>query len=1182
MVRTRRSPPPDPWAASDQAEFRALLRRLQQWAGYSSLEQLGEGATRRGTSMPPSTANRALNNDKLPTADFVRRFVMACDADVAQWAVARDSLHDLKYSRDTTGTGPVEHSVPGVQSLSDPPDFCPYPGLAAFRPDQAQWFFGREEITAELLCLLTDRMVGTGPLVVVGPSGTGKSSLLRAGLLAALSEGRLPGSRNFAQLVFTPTANPLDAVGAPLAAATGTDRQEITAALSADPERVVEIIRKLPGAGEPHSSRAVIVVDQFEEVFTLCPDEPCRQAFIRVLCAAAAAGGGALVVLGLRADHYGRCAAYPELIGALRAGHLLLGAMTNKQLRSAIEKPALAAGLELEPGLVEIMVRDLGQGSAEGGESGYQPGALPLLSHALLATWQQREGRTLTLAGYRLVGGISGAVAKTAERAYTMLAPGQREIARSVLLRMIHLGEGVDDTRRRIERARLVAESTDPVGADKVLNALIEARLVTTDDTTVEIVHEILLSTWPRLQQWINADREDLLLQQRLIQAAEAWDRDGRHESDLYRGHRLAALSGRLAAADSPFPGLVTQFLRAAVDRERTDARRARLRKLTAVLSALVVMAAATATAFAIQSGQSQLDSAVQLGKEALSTSASGEAIRLRTSDRVLAAQLAVAAHHLSDTPEARGAVLSTLANLDLPHRTYADGQISVDAVAFSASGRLLVAAGQKTRIWRLGTQPNLNDPPIILPNPGEVRSAVFSRDDRLLATSSTDDVVRLWPVDDALHGKAQPTVIKHIVAGSMVFTPDNRLLAAGSPARGAIQLWDLTSGEPRLVCNIQLAHESEVAAVAISSDGRYVASAGNDGVTKLWDVSKPGSPTVMPLVGQDPDSVNAVAFSPDDGVLATANSDTTAKLFDISDPGIPRERLPLSGHQRPVSGVTFSRDGRTLLTTSDDTTARLWSLSDPDHPRLLATPLTGSNETFRSAVFSPDLHTIATAQGNSVRLWETDVNSAVTEICETVTSSLGRDQWNHYFPGQAYEQTCPQNAELEFRISVARPPVGAISLRASNSGKCVAIKDDGALIGAPAHQIDCTGALDEVWKLSDETVIPPGKAGDRLVKIVNAASGLCLESADAERKIRDATQVVQRPCVPGNDAQLWILDVLARQEGSVDVRFLGLKSHDCLNINGEATVNGAYVVRWPCHEPVPHKNEIFQIHGRY
>lgn len=1177
MAPARRGPQPDPWAASDQAEFRALLRALQQWAGYSSLERLEEGAARRGTSMPPSTANRALNNDKLPTAEFVRRFVVACDVDVAPWTSARDALHDLKYSRDTTTNGPVENSTPDVREL---PDLCPYPGLAAFRPDQAKWFFGREEVTAELLGLLTERMARTGPLVVVGPSGTGKSSLLRAGLLAALSAGRLPGSRDFAQLVFTPTADPLGALGTQLAAATGCGEKEIVAALPNDPQRVVAVIGKLSGAGEPHSSRAVIVVDQFEEVFTLCPDEHHRQAFIRVLCAAAAEGG-ALVVLGLRADHYGRCAAYPELIKALRVGHVLLGAMTNAQLRSAIEKPALAAGLELEPGLAEVMLRDLGQGNAAVGEPGCQPGALPLLSHALLATWQQREGRTLTLAGYRLVGGISGAVTKTAERVYRTLEPGQQETARSVLLRMIQLGDGADDTRRQVQCARLVAESTDPAGVEKILNALAEARLVTMDETTVTIVHEILLRAWPRLRQWIDADREGLLQQQRLAEAAQEWDRDGRHDSDLYRGHRLAALKERLDATDPHLAVLTSEFLRASVDQERSDElgvlRRGRLRKLVAVLGVGVL----TAAMFAVQSR----NNALRLEEAAVSSQVSGTAMQLRTSDRALAAQLAVAAYRLSDTPEARGAVLSTLVNLDLPRRTNVDSQTPVGTVTFNSNGRLLLAASRETSIWKLGDQPSLAEPPIALPHLQQVRSAAFSPNDQLLATSSKDNVVRLWDVEDAVRGdvvrgtaQPEPIAVMSAPAGPVAFRRDNNVLVTVGPTPETIQLWDLTADQPRSAGTI-LAHEPEVLTIAISRDGRYLASTGSDGTAKLWDITEPSAPKFVSVVAQDGGYVYAVAFNPDGSILATANKDNTARLFDIRNPKTPRAGSILDGHLGPVSGVAFSPDGETLVTTSHDTTARLWNISDADHPTLLAAPLAAYNEKVKSPAFSPDSHILAmTGEAHDVNLWETDVDLAITEICQTVTSPISPGQWNRYFPGRGYEPPCPARADSELRDATVLP-AGSTSLVASNSGKCIAVKDDGALSGAPAHQVDCTDALGEKWTLRDVPATAPGNTEDRIVKIVSAISGgMCLESAEAERKFGGATHIVQRKCVDGNGAQLWILDVMKRRADSVDVRFRGHRNRECLNINGEAVENGAYVVRYRCHEPVPHDNEIFTI----
>jgi hypothetical protein len=216
---------------------------------------------------------------------------------------------------------------------------------------------------------------------------------------------------------------------------------------------------------------------------------------------------------------------------------------------------------------------------------------------------------------------------------------------------------------------------------------------------------------------------------------------------------------------------------------------------------------------------------------------------------------------------------------------------------------------------------------------------------------------------------------------------------------------------------------------------------------------------------------------------------------------------------------------------------------------------------------------------GQDVRLWETDVDRAVTEICATVTSPLNTAQWDRHFPGQAYEPPCPGRADSEFRNAAAEPPAGSTTLVASNSGKCVAIKEDGALLGAPAHQINCTDAPGENWTLRDEPAAAPENTGDRIVRIVNAATGMCLESADAERKFGGATQIVQRPCIDGNGAQLWILNVLQRQADSVHVKFLGLRHHDCLNINGESTENGAYVIRWECHEPEPQANEIFRVH---
>lgn len=311
----------------------------------------------------------------------------------------------------------------------------------------------------------------------------------------------------------------------------------------------------------------------------------------------------------------------------------------------------------------------------------------------------------------------------------------------------------------------------------------------------------------------------------------------------------MAALKERLDAADPHLPVLTSEFLHASVDRERSDElgvlrRRGRLRKLVAVLIAGVL----TAAMFAVQSR----NNALRREEAVLSSQVSGAAMQLRASDRVLAAQLAVAAYHLSDTPEARGAVLSTLVNLDLPRRTNGDSGNPVGTVTFNSNGQLLLAASRETSIWKLGDQPSLAEPPIALHHPEPVRSAAFSPDDRLLATSSKDNVVRLWDVADALGGKAQPEPIAdlNVPAGPVVFSRDNNLLVTLGPTPGTIQLWDLTAGEPRSVGTIP-AHEFEVPVLAISPDRRHLASAGSDGRAKLWDITQPSSPKLVSVVEQ-------------------------------------------------------------------------------------------------------------------------------------------------------------------------------------------------------------------------------------------------------------------------------------------------------------------------------------------
>ncbi|GAA4878459.1 ATP-binding protein [Kitasatospora terrestris] len=402
---------------------------------------------------------------------------------------------------------------------------CPYPGLAAFEADQARWFFGRDRLTADLLLRLDERLVTGGPLVVTAPSGAGKSSLLRAGLLPAVRRGALPvaGSADWPQVLITPTDWPMASLEAGLAEIAGLTLQEVEDAGSAS--GAARLRSALGGAGG-RDGRLVVVVDQLEELFTLGADEREQHRFLDVLAGLAGTGTGresppAVVVYGLRSDFYGACAGFPQLREALRQGQVLVGPMTQDELREAVLFPARDVGLEVEPGLVEVLLRDLGADSyPSGGDRGgdtddaaagttadnsgsgaYEVGRLPYLAHALRATWQQRQGRTLTVDGYRATGGIHQAIANTAERRFAALDPAGQRIARALLLRLVRIGDGTQDTRRQVARAELDGIGDDPDTVAVVVDAFTRGRLLTQRQNTVGITHEALLRAWPRLRR---------------------------------------------------------------------------------------------------------------------------------------------------------------------------------------------------------------------------------------------------------------------------------------------------------------------------------------------------------------------------------------------------------------------------------------------------------------------------------------------------------------------------------------------------------------------------------------------------------------------------------------------------------------------------------------------------------
>ena len=412
-------------------------------------------------------------------------------------------------------------------------DVAPYQGLHTFEEEDAEFFFGREADVQRLL----EKLKGSRFLAVVGPSGSGKSSLVRAGLLPALRANGLPGSGQWEVCVFKPGAHPLTALAAHLGRLghQGAMQQTLDQ-LQADP-RTLHLASSLAMVERPAGERLLLVVDQFEEVFTLCRDEAERAAFLaNLLYAAAIPDGRCAVVLTLRADFYPRCAAYPELASRLGANQYLVSPLVGQGLRDAITKPATRVGLTFEPGLVERILQEVQS----------QPGALPLLEHALLELWERRRGNQLTLAAYEEIEGVAGALAKRADASFAALTPEQQAIARRAMLRLTQPGEGTEDTRRRAELEELTTRPEERDQVQQVVDALVADRLLTTsgDERTgaqwVDVAHEALIRGWPRLRQWLEEDRQGLLVHRRLTEAAHDWQEAGRDPDLLYRGTRLA------------------------------------------------------------------------------------------------------------------------------------------------------------------------------------------------------------------------------------------------------------------------------------------------------------------------------------------------------------------------------------------------------------------------------------------------------------------------------------------------------------------------------------------------------------------------------------------------------------------------------------------------------------------
>lgn len=847
---------------------------------------------------------------------------------------------DLQRVREQTrlfGSGPGRHGA------SDRP---PYKGLASFDVEDSAGFFGRERLIAELIA----RLAGSSLLAVVGASGSGKSSVVRAGLVPALQAGVLPGSEHWHCVLMRPGERPIRSI----------DR----ALLRSLPKAMLD---RLSGAGDVLSEAAaltgpddhvVVVVDQFEEIFTHCEDDAERGEFITGLVDAATAG--VTVVITIRADYYGRCAADERLAGLLADHTVLVGPMTAEEYRRAIVNPALRAGASVESDLVEALV----------GEVVGQPGALPLLSTTLLELWEKRTGRALTAASYAETGGVHGAVARLAETVYAGLTAEQQARVRSVLLRLAGPGEGEAVVRRR---APLAEFGSDPA-TGALLRTMADRRLLTMSDGYVEVAHEALLREWPRFAAWLEEDREGIRLRAHLAAAAKEWDAADRDPAELYRGARLSAALDWTTQHSLELNDVEREFVthsRAEAQRTLSRQRRQnrRLRGLLAGVALLLVLAVVAGIVALVQRHNAQRDARVALARSLGAAAVSAP----RIDQAMLLARQAVL---FDDSPQTEGTLLSTELRAPALIGSFSSPiTIRPQQVELSPDGKTLAViyndsvvrffdaktfqplpaqepSNTHEGVW-VGNQfvgskffparpypvlhfavmdPRAASKVKYLPAPKVWNSKPTGFNEYLFGVSGESALYFAYNVTNADQTVDEQAWIDRIdiTTGALreVALPGVGMVAAGQTGPDRLTVVTHNAAITLDANTLRVLNRHPVKLPAgiggvVSPDGSHLAY-GDPKLVNTFDSMDLATGRVRPANGSHSAGINLLSYTPDGKDIVSTSDDGSAVVWD-ADTLLPVDRF--SGDNGRVLGQTVSADGKTLFTCSLDGAVFEWDL---------------------------------------------------------------------------------------------------------------------------------------------------------------------------------------------------------------------------------------------------------------
>ena len=878
----------------------------------------------------------------------------------------------------------------------------PYKGLRAFQQADAADFFGRNDMIARVMRRLQEPAPQSNFLAVIGPSGSGKSSLVKAGVLPALRSGRIPGSDDWFYAEMVPSQAPLEELSAALLSVSTADLPDMVDTLRNNADGLsLGVHQALPDK----DSKLVLMLDQFEELFTQVEQESERQQFLDLILHAVNEDDSPVIIIAtLRADFYDRPLLYQGFGELIRARTELVLPLNDEELKESIEGPAERVGAILEHGLVDLIIEDVRE----------QPGALPLLQYALTELFERREGALLTKSAYREIGGTLGALAKRAEEVFLRFDENGQNMARQMFLRLVTLGEGSEDTRRRILQSELLTLGDREV-VEGVIDRFGRYRLLTFDrdditrGATIEVAHEALIRQWDRLREWLTESRQDVRLERELLNAALEWMGANSDRSYLMAGNRLATFADWSQNTDLALNQLEMDFMEASLAArekreaaERARAERERLleehkKRNLRIAAGVFAMAAVVAVILSLvafdQSNKANEQRAIAedarevadeqrviaegarevaeeqrgIAEDALHIAEINErknlslalAANARTAlsenDPALALPVVIAARHVFEPPEAEVLrVLGAAAFSPGPRFRFTDSPRSILAVAFNSDGSIGAYAGSEGLVYLVNA--NTGESLGVIETGSPVNAIAFSRDDSLLAAAMSDKTIGLWQLND---GSQRYRLSGHEnIVTDVEFSADGSLLASSS-ADSTVRLWDVASGA---ALRVLAAHIDYVFKLSFSPDGaRLVSSSAAIGIgegdrtpdhntIQLWDVAS--GENILTIPPQGVGFVRDVEFSPDGATIAASTYGTgLGGMAVLYDAATGEERLRLYAHRDVISNLEFSPVDRLLATASRDQSVKLWDIDKG----VLVTSYVDLGDRIQDIEFSPD-----------------------------------------------------------------------------------------------------------------------------------------------------------------------------------------------------------------------------------